>query len=875
MDQSEAYIILPSLRRPTWSRCCFCHWFFVSFIIFYVHDTIFNHESHRKALTSNATQRFSYWKLVCTSMQSTMFVGVVAASDDDVPYIQSSLSADELDTSTTINSSSYITDPFNDDSPALLTTDSVSSSTRLANETHATALLSESSESATIKTEEEDEEEEATSAFEVDASVAAITSDDDTVDKMTPFGSEKATHSDFLVDLAFTSAVEVNPDYIGPSSSAKQRKSRKRKKTILAQRETQNETTLDSETLWMNHQQQGNASSIDGNTTDIHLQRRSVKDIINRSLRRSCHVPFQLVHEKRAEITVILAFIAYRKEIARFLWRKFSVPIKINPTTGEVLQRGIKIYPTAILKLFLFLEVMRRFRQLSVSQKNNSTIPETPPLEEKDDGTNLEATRYRRLLLPLLFLFGSGPLSPYMILSRVLGLMSMYQFHGGSHAYLPPVEQHYTFETWNNRYTIDGFALEKAVLLGAKGITSTNMINQLFGATSTISSSNTSLLYIVPRMTQSTPPTPVLSTVIVLDWTKLDASVSGLDQLRDEITFLVRHFQNLPKSDISIKKNSTDVMLVAGDGTEPIALSQANTLIPPTSIEIVVLLESSGGNAADYALAAEQIMRLRRLHQLDPSASPDRCTSPPITVTICVDKVAASGGYMIACTSSPGRLFATKFAVLGSIGVVGQSVNVQRALEGYGIRSMVFRGGKAKAPVGLLGEITNEGLRHVQRTVDTVHRAFQRHVVECRPILEKNIALLASGDVWLGYDAIDMGLIDHIISSDEYLSHRMTHGALVLKLIKRKHRGLFSRASRVPLGTNLSWQSMSEKSTFWSSVVPLSLQQMMSTFLNQFQSRVESWIQSPLSSTVRTNDILLHDTVLDGMAFQAVSKIAV
>ncbi|EEC48617.1 predicted protein, partial [Phaeodactylum tricornutum CCAP 1055/1] len=101
---------------------------------------------------------------------------------------------------------------------------------------------------------------------------------------------------------------------------------------------------------------------------------------------------------------------------------------------------------------------------------------------------------------------------------------------------------------------------------------------------------------------------------------------------------------------------------------------------------------------------AQQLVRLRN--------------EPGLTVTIVVDKVAASGGYMIACTASPGRLFAAPFAVVGSIGVIGQTFNIHKTLEGWGVRPLVFRGGRDKAPVGLVGEVTEEGLAKVQDMVD-------------------------------------------------------------------------------------------------------------------------------------------------------------
>jgi len=151
---------------------------------------------------------------------------------------------------------------------------------------------------------------------------------------------------------------------------------------------------------------------------------------------------------------------------------------------------------------------------------------------------------------------------------------------------------------------------------------------------------------------------------------------------------------------------------------------------------------------------------------------------------------------MIACAASPGRLFAAPFAVVGSIGVIGQSVNIHKVLKGWGVEPLVFRGGRDKAPVGLIGEVTKEGIAKVQDIVDKTHEAFKRHVVSARPNLARRINQLATGDVWLGYDALDVGLIDRLVTSDEYVGERLHDGARVLKLVQiKKPKYPFSRPS--------------------------------------------------------------------------------
>ena len=91
---------------------------------------------------------------------------------------------------------------------------------------------------------------------------------------------------------------------------------------------------------------------------------------------------------------------------------------------------------------------------------------------------------------------------------------------------------------------------------------------------------------------------------------------------------------------------------------------------------------------------------------------------------------------MVARTASPGQLYAAPFAVVGSIGVTGQTININQALVKWGIRPVIFRSGSKKVPLNAIGAIRKEGLQQVQSVVDaTTHRAFQRHVVENRPCL--------------------------------------------------------------------------------------------------------------------------------------------
>jgi serine protease SohB len=415
-----------------------------------------------------------------------------------------------------------------------------------------------------------------------------------------------------------------------------------------------------------------------------------------------------LAKKRRRELTLILTVFAFRREIYQ-LFMHFFRKHMVDPETGSFLIT--RLDPTAILKLLLFVSFLRR-------------------LQNYNAGSNTQSDEMIQLLA------SSHPVIKFLF-SKVLP-HPMY-----NPAHLPPISQQYTFERLNERYIKDGMALHKA-------LHSKHTDFKWPGSDSSIMIDGHK-----PKLNVTVPESS--ETVIVLDWTNLDTSVSQMEVLRDQISFLLSQYRALAMSTASSTNNNT---------------INNNT----TDLEVLVLVESPGGSAADFGLAARQLLRLR---------------SAGILLTVCVDKVAASGGYMVACTSSPGRLYAAPFAVVGSIGVIGQTVNIHKVLEGWGVTPLVFRGGKDKAPVGLIGEITPDGMGKIQQMVDATHKAFRHHVATCRPVLAESIEDIGTGDTWLGYDALEHKLIDRIMTSDEYIGERISEGARVLRMIQYQRVGLF------------------------------------------------------------------------------------
>ena len=166
--------------------------------------------------------------------------------------------------------------------------------------------------------------------------------------------------------------------------------------------------------------------------------------------------------------------------------------------------------------------------------------------------------------------------------------------------------------------------------------------------------------------------------------------------------------------------------------------------------EVVICLESPGGMVHSYGLAASQMMRVR---------------NQGIPLTAVVDKVAASGGYLMAAVAN--KIVAAPFAVLGSIGVVAQIPNVHRLLKKNDVDVEVLTAGKYKRTLTLLGENTDEGREKFQQEVEDVHALFQEFVVDNRP--EMDIAAVATGEAWYGSRALELNLVDSLATSDEYL----------------------------------------------------------------------------------------------------------
>ncbi|WP_066015684.1 protease SohB [Endozoicomonas atrinae] len=176
--------------------------------------------------------------------------------------------------------------------------------------------------------------------------------------------------------------------------------------------------------------------------------------------------------------------------------------------------------------------------------------------------------------------------------------------------------------------------------------------------------------------------------------------------------------------------------------------------------EVVIRLESGGGLVHSYGLAASQLKRIR---------------DKEIKLTVTVDKVAASGGYMMACVAN--HIVAAPFAVLGSIGVMAQLPNVHRLLKKHDVDIELHTAGEFKRTLTVLGENTEKGRQKFIQDMEDTHLLFKDFVKAEREVVD--IDQVSTGEIWYGQKALTLNLIDEISTSDEYIYRKVDEADLV------------------------------------------------------------------------------------------------
>mmetsp|Transcript_15718 Transcript_15718/g.32178 ORF Transcript_15718/g.32178 Transcript_15718/m.32178 type:complete len:779 (-) Transcript_15718:254-2590(-) len=230
---------------------------------------------------------------------------------------------------------------------------------------------------------------------------------------------------------------------------------------------------------------------------------------------------------------------------------------------------------------------------------------------------------------------------------------------------------------------------------------------------------------------QQQPSSETSKTVVVMDFSTMNIPNPDFLRFADVVTFLV--------SSNSSRKQKF--------GPNP---------------EVVLLVQSPGGEVTSFAFAAAQVARLRNAGW---------------NVTVCVDRIAASGGYMIASQAT--QILASPFAMVGSVGVITETLNFYEILKQHGIQSLVLKAGDSKNPLTQFGEVTDKDIKTTQKDLDEMHKSFIDLCQSRRPTLDPAVC---NGRILSGDMAINRGMIDRILTSDEYILEKIGEGDLVMKL---------------------------------------------------------------------------------------------
>ncbi|MBA2656051.1 MAG: protease SohB [Tatlockia sp.] len=246
---------------------------------------------------------------------------------------------------------------------------------------------------------------------------------------------------------------------------------------------------------------------------------------------------------------------------------------------------------------------------------------------------------------------------------------------------------------------------------------------------------------------------------------KPSLEITSLNKLHDKTRQRLAHEIKNVKPEKKKKEKSSKPTLYVVDFHGDIKASQVEQLreivsgilsVAQEKDEVVVCLESPGGLVNTYGLAASQLQRLR-----------DR----NIPLTVCIDKIAASGGYLMACVAN--HIVAAPFAIIGSIGVVAQLPNFHRWLKKKDIDFELLTAGEYKRTLTLFGENTEKGREKFQEDLEKIHKAFRNYVLANRQQLD--IDEVATGEHWLAKEAFELKLVDDLKTSDDYITDKMAN----------------------------------------------------------------------------------------------------
>ncbi|MGX5914576.1 protease SohB [Aliidiomarina sp. Khilg15.8] len=261
---------------------------------------------------------------------------------------------------------------------------------------------------------------------------------------------------------------------------------------------------------------------------------------------------------------------------------------------------------------------------------------------------------------------------------------------------------------------------------------------------------------------------------------KAAKKVASKESAAERKVFLIDFKGSMDAKEVeSLRREVTAVLAIATD-----------------SDEVLVRVESGGGVVHGYGLAASQLQRIR---------------DKGIKLTVAVDKVAASGGYLMACVAN--QVVAAPFAIVGSIGVLAQLPNFNRVLKKHDVEFEQITAGDYKRTLTLFGENTDEGRNKFQEDVNEVHGLFKHFVSEHRPQLD--IESVATGEIWYGTQALEKKLIDRISTSDDLLIEAAEQADVIRVAYKPKKNLTGKITHSVSMALEQTAMRWWQRSSYW------------------------------------------------------------
>ena len=243
---------------------------------------------------------------------------------------------------------------------------------------------------------------------------------------------------------------------------------------------------------------------------------------------------------------------------------------------------------------------------------------------------------------------------------------------------------------------------------------------------------------------------------------KKEAKARGKERKREERE---RAKQDTPRPRLFVLDFKGDMRASAGASLREEVSAVLN--VAADQDQVLLRLENPGGTVHEHGFAASQLMRIKRRG---------------LRLLIAVDKVAASGGYLMACVAD--HIMAAPFAIIGSIGVIAQLPNFHRLLEEKGVDFEQITAGRYKRTLTLFGKNTDEGREKLREEIEDVHELFKAQIREHRP--QVDVDQVATGEHWYGLRALELKLVDELRTSDDFLLEAAKERDLYAITFKRK-----------------------------------------------------------------------------------------